>query len=81
AWTSRCTEPDVDNRPIVREVVQLRAEQAKLLGFENFAQYALTDRMAGTPQAVRELLESIWTPARMLCEAELAALRSFASET
>ncbi|WP_310633395.1 M3 family metallopeptidase [Paraburkholderia sp.] len=81
AWTSRCTEPDVDNRPVVREVIQLRAEQAKLLEFENFAHYALTDRMAGTPQAVRDMLESIWEPASALCESELAALRSFARET
>src|SRR5690606_31650631 len=47
---------DNDTRGIVRELVALRAERAKLLGFPNFATYALADQMAGTPEAAIRLL-------------------------
>ena len=80
AWTSRCTEPAVDNRPVIREAIALRAELAQLLGFRHFAHYALSDKMAGSPQAARALLERLWTPAKALCESELEALRSLAAE-
>jgi peptidyl-dipeptidase Dcp len=53
-----------DNKPIMAEMVKLRAERAKLLGYESFAQYRLDDAMAKTPQAVRGLLERVWAPAR-----------------
>ncbi len=80
AWTNRGTESAVDNRPVIRETIALRTELAHLLGFEHFAHYALSDRMAGTPQAARELLERLWTPAKALCESELEALRRLAAD-
>ncbi|WP_321888448.1 M3 family metallopeptidase [Paraburkholderia bannensis] len=80
AWTSRCTEPAFDNRPVVREAISLRTELAQLLGFETFAHFALGDRMAGSPQAARAILETLWTPAKVLCNSELEALRSLAAE-
>ena len=45
-------------------MVALRAERAKLLGYESFAHYRLDDAMAKTPEAVRDLLERVWAPAR-----------------
>lgn len=80
AWTARCTEPTVDNRPVIHKIIALRTELAQLLGFEHFSDYALSDRMAGTPQAARELLERLWTPAKALYESELQALRGLAAE-
>jgi peptidyl-dipeptidase Dcp len=53
-----------DNTSIIAEMVKLRAERAKLLGYETFAHYRLDDAMAKTPQAVRGLLEKVWAPAR-----------------
>ena len=41
-----------DNAPIIREILALRAEQARLLGYENFADYRLDDTMAKTSAAV-----------------------------
>jgi peptidyl-dipeptidase Dcp len=53
-----------DNTAIIVEILALREESARLLGYPTFAAYRLEDSMAKTPQAVRELLERVWKPAR-----------------
>ena len=53
-----------DNNATILEILALREESAKLLGFADFAAYRLEDSMAKTPQAVRGLLERVWKPAR-----------------
>jgi peptidyl-dipeptidase Dcp len=53
-----------DNKAIIAETVRLRAERAKLLGFDDFAHYRLDDAMAKTPGAVRSLLDTVWVRAR-----------------
>ena len=53
-----------DNNDVIVEILALREESAKLLGFPTFAAYRLEDSMAKTPEAVRGLLERVWTPAR-----------------
>jgi len=64
AWSGRGEGGgETDNREIVSKTVALRAEKAKLLGFDSFAHFKLDDTMAKTPEAVRELLTKVWTPA------------------
>src|ERR1700743_3382420 len=53
-----------DNNETIVEILSLREESAKLLGFPTFAAYRLEDSMAKTPEAVRGLLERGWKPAR-----------------
>jgi len=53
-----------DNKAIIAEMVTLRAERARLLGYDTFALFRLDDAMAKTPAAVRSLLERVWAPAR-----------------
>jgi peptidyl-dipeptidase Dcp len=53
-----------DNTATIVEILALREESAKLLGYPTFAAYRLEDSMAKTPQAVRGLLERVWKPAR-----------------
>src|SRR5258706_10680080 len=53
-----------DNNAVIVEILSLREESAKLLGFPTFAAYRLEDSMAKTPEAVRGLLERVWKPAR-----------------
>jgi peptidyl-dipeptidase Dcp len=53
-----------DNNAVIVEILKLREESAKLLGFPTFAAYRLEDSMAKTPEAVRGLLERVWQPAR-----------------
>ena len=79
AWTARGTHPgDADNTPLIREIMALRAEQARLLGYENFAAYRLDDSMAKTTDAVERLLLEVWDPAKKKASAERAALEGMA---
>ncbi len=76
AWIKRGENGGkTDNRAIVKEMVALRAERAKLLGFDTFADYRLADQMAKTPSAARELLENVWTRARAKALAERDAMQ------
>lgn len=80
-WTARGEhEGGSDNRPLVAEMLQLRAERARLLGFETFAHFKLDDVMAKTPDAVRALLEKVWTPAKARAYQELTDLQELAAE-
>jgi hypothetical protein len=45
-------------------MLMLRNELARLHGYRNYADYALVDRMAGTPEAVAQLLAQVWEPAK-----------------
>ncbi|MCF2906546.1 M3 family metallopeptidase [Octadecabacter sp. CECT 8868] len=75
AWTARgANGGDTDNRAIAAEILALRHERAQLLGYENFANYKLETEMAGTPDAVRDLLMQVWTPAKASAEADAKVL-------
>jgi peptidyl-dipeptidase Dcp len=81
AWIKRGESGGpTDNRAVITEMVALRAERAKLLGFANFADYRLDDQMAKTPAAARELLENVWTRARAKAGAERDALQAMVTE-
>jgi peptidyl-dipeptidase Dcp len=69
-----------DNNEIIVEILALREESAKLLGFPTFAAYRLEDSMAKTPQAVRGLLERVWKPARARVLADRDALQALVTE-
>jgi len=60
--------------------VELRAERARLLGYADFAQYRLDDAMAKTPAAVRDLLQTVWAPARERALADCEALQALVQE-
>ena len=66
---------DHDNKAISAKIVALRLEKARLMGFENYAQMALDDRMAKTPEAVYNLLEQVWTPAVAKAKEEIEDIR------
>ena len=65
AWTARgANGGETDNRAIATEILALREERAKLLGYDNFAAYKLETEMAKTPEAVEALLMQVWEPAK-----------------
>ena len=77
AWVARgANGGDTDNRAIAAEILALRAERAQLLGYADFAAFKLEPEMAGTPQAVRELLMRVWSPARGRALADAAVLEA-----
>jgi peptidyl-dipeptidase Dcp len=64
AWVARGENGgERDNRAIVKEVLGLRDEKAKLLGYKNFAALKLDNTMAKTPEAVNDLLMKVWDKA------------------
>jgi len=63
---------DHDNKAIISEILALRAEKAKLLGFATYAHYQLSDNMAKTPQAALELIQAVWRPAAAAANADAA---------
>ncbi|MGH6859838.1 MAG: M3 family metallopeptidase [Phyllobacterium sp.] len=66
AWAARGENGgETDNTGIVAETVALRAEKARLLGYDNFAAYKLDNTMAKTPKAVMDLLEPVWEKAKL----------------
>ena len=77
AWVSRGDNDNAhNNAAIISEMLALRAERARLLGYENFAAFKLADSMAGTPAKARALLEEVWEPARKRALEERDALQA-----
>jgi peptidyl-dipeptidase Dcp len=78
AWIARGENGgETDNRGLIAEMLALRGEKAKLLGYENFAALKLDDTMAKSPDAVNGLLMQVWEKAVARAreeEAELARL-------
>lgn len=65
-----------NNKDVIRRILQLRQEKAKLLGFNDFAAYTLDVKMAKTAEAANNLLTSIWEPAVQRAKEERAALQA-----
>jgi len=69
-----------DNLPLMREILELRREQAALLGFESYAELSLQPKMAESPAQVIGFLEDLARRAKPVAERELADLADFARE-
>ena len=75
AWAARgANGGETDNRAIAAEILQLREERARLLGYDSFAAYKLDTEMAKTPEAVKSLLMDVWAPAKAQAEADAATM-------
>ncbi|MCO4317349.1 M3 family metallopeptidase [Phyllobacterium sp. 21LDTY02-6] len=76
AWAARGENGgETDNVAIVAEMVALRTEKARLLGYGSFAAYKLDNTMAKTPKAVMDLLEPVWERAKARAGEEQAELQ------
>ncbi|MGN7876701.1 M3 family metallopeptidase [Roseateles sp. 22389] len=82
AYVTRASElgdkPDWDNGPLMQELLMLRQEEAKLLGFANFAEASLVPKMASSPAQVMSFLRDLATRARPYAQRDLDELRDFA---
>ena len=71
-------KPEWDNTQNVIEILKLRDEEAKLLGYQNFAEVSLVPKMATAPQQVSQFLDDLAVRARPFAENDLAELKAFA---
>ena len=79
AWIERGEhQGEHDNAPLIAELLALRQEQARLLGYDSYAAYRLDDTMAKTPDAAEHLLEQVWAPAKERAAAERGELAAAA---
>jgi oligopeptidase A len=68
-----------DNTPLMQEILALRQEEARLLGFDNYAQVSVVPKMAESPEKVIGFLRDLAVKARPFAEKDLADLREFAA--
>ncbi len=77
AYITKCDHNDsLDNKAIVNQMVNLRLEKAKILGYKTWADYVLADRMAKNPKNVYDLLDTIWDKALPVAKYEAYELQS-----
>ncbi len=69
-----------DNKAILADIVRLRAEKARLLGFENFAAYVIDNNMAKTPAAVDAFLNKLMVASLPVAKAELSEMQKIADK-
>ncbi|MBO5635310.1 MAG: M3 family metallopeptidase [Bacteroidales bacterium] len=71
---------EYDNKALALDILKLRAEKARMLGFDTFAAYVLDDQMAGNPAAVDEFLATIQTAANAKAKQEVADMQKIMDE-
>ncbi|RYF92604.1 MAG: M3 family peptidase [Caulobacteraceae bacterium] len=84
AWEMRMglgdhTGGPTDNKPVIREILKLRAERSKLLGYPTFAHWRVADRMARTPENAIALMEALLKPAIARMGEEVADMKAIAA--
>lgn len=78
AFISRASEGDLDNSPLIEQILELRAEKTTILGFKNFAELSLARKMAPSVAAIEQLLEELRRASYDAAEQELDELQAFA---
>ena len=77
-FTDGANRAEWDNTPIMRRLLELRAEEARLLGYANFAELSLVPKMAESPAQVLAFLRELAAKAKPFAERDIAELREFA---
>ncbi len=71
---------EFDNNDIIKRILTLRDERVELLGYENYAQWRLEDRMAKNPENAMDLMMKVWPAAIARVEEEVADMQAIADE-
>ena len=81
-WTNYYSRGDngdaYDNKALIAEILKLRRERVKLLGYSNYAEWRLQDRMAKTPENAMALMEAVWPAAIARVKEEVADMQAVA---
>ena len=87
AYTTRASDQapaefsQFDNSGVMQEILALRQEESRLLGYQNFGEVSVVAKMANSPQEVVTFLRDLAQRARPYAEKDIADLRTFAAET
>ncbi|MDE6295886.1 MAG: M3 family metallopeptidase, partial [Muribaculaceae bacterium] len=76
-YTSLASAGDFNNIPVIEQIIKLRAEKAKVMGFDNFAQMMTSRVMAKTPEAAEDLLMQVFKPAVARAAEEVADMQAY----
>ncbi|MDE5811909.1 MAG: M3 family metallopeptidase, partial [Muribaculaceae bacterium] len=79
-YTSQASSGDNNNIPVINDILKVRSQKAKLLGFKDFASYQTDNVMAGTPQAAIDLLMKVWKPTVDRVKEEVAEMQAIVDE-
>ena len=79
AWITRASSGNVDNCPLISQILTLRREQAQLLGFDCYADLSLARKMAGDTAAVQQMFDRLLQAAHDPAKKELEDLTEFAN--
>tara|TARA_B110000503_G_scaffold39033_1_gene64202 strand:- start:10969 stop:12798 length:1830 start_codon:yes stop_codon:yes gene_type:complete len=83
-WTNYYSRGDnddqYDNNTVITEILNLRHERVNLLGYQNYAQWRLENRMAENPETAMGLLEAVWPSAIARVDEEVADMQSIANQ-
>ena len=71
---------EYDNNELIAEILRLRRERVELLGYDNYAEWRLQDRMARRPENAIELMEAVWPAAIARVEEEVADMQAVANK-
>ncbi len=74
------SKPEWDNTPLMRRILELRAEEAAMLGYRNYAEVSLTPKMAESTEQVLGFLRELAVKAKPFAERDIAELRDFARD-
>lgn len=80
-YYSRCDHGDEnDNNQIISDILRLRQERVRLLGYSNYAQWRLQDRMAGTPERAMQMMNTVWAASTKRVGEEVADMQVIADK-
>jgi len=80
AYCTRATSDDLNNSPVIDELLSLRQEIATLLGFEHYGDYSIATKMASNADEVTEFLRELAAKSRSMAKQEVQELHSFAKQ-
>lgn len=80
-FTDGSSKAEWDNSPLMRRILELRAEDARMLGYRNFAEISLVPKMADSPDQVLAFLRELAVKAKPFAERDMAELTAFARST
>jgi peptidyl-dipeptidase Dcp len=81
AYNTKSSKGDeLDNKSVIKDILQLRYERAKLLGYQSHAYFVLEERMAKTPKEVLEFLENLLEKAKPKAKEDVSEVEAFAKK-